>query len=123
DTHAFQIFLPAGSEALRQASHLNHIVTWSFIFFGVSMILFGVVRATGAVMAPLFVLTISLLGVRFPLAAALTGRFQADAIWWSFPISSALSATLAVLYYKYGGWRTARMAGGPTQSVVSTSTE
>ena len=114
DTHAFQIFLPAGSEALRLASHLNHVVTWSFIFFGVSMVLFGVVRATGAVMAPLFVMTLSLLVVRFPLAEALIGRYQVDAVWWSFPISSALAAVLAVLYYKYGGWRTARMAGGPT---------
>ena len=118
DRHAFELFLPAGSEALRQASHLNHIVTWSFVFFGVSMVLFGVVRATGAVMAPLFVLITSLLVVRFPLAEALIGRFQADAIWWSFPVSSALAACLAVLYYKYGGWRSARMAGGP-QNIVA----
>jgi putative MATE family efflux protein len=118
DTHAFQLFLPAGSEALRIATHLNHIVTWSYLFFGVSMVLFGVVRATGAVMAPLFVLTISFLLVRFPLAEALMGKYQINAIWWSFPISSALSATLAVLYYKYGGWRTARMAGGPRNVVA-----
>jgi putative MATE family efflux protein len=121
DTHAFQLFLPAGSEALRRASHLNHIVTWSFVFFGVSMVLFGVVRATGAVMAPLLVLTVTLLLVRFPLAEAFMGRYQIDAVWWSFPISSGLSAALAVIYYKYGGWRTAQMAGGPgpTQNVVA----
>jgi putative MATE family efflux protein len=118
DVHAFELFLPAGSEALRQASHLNHIVTWSFIFFGVSMVLFGVVRATGAVMAPLFILTLALLLVRFPLAEALMSRYQIDAVWWSFPVSSALAAVLAVLYYKYGGWRSARMAGGP-QSIVA----
>jgi putative MATE family efflux protein len=123
DTHAFRLFLPEGSEALRLATHLNRVVTWSFMFFGVSMVLFGVVRATGAVMAPLFVLTISLLVVRFPLAEAFLDRFQADAVWWSFPISSALSAVLAVLYYKYGGWRTARMVGGPTQPVAAPSPE
>jgi putative MATE family efflux protein len=123
DTHAFRLFLPEGSEALHLATHLNRVVTWSLVFFGVSMVLFGVVRATGAVMAPLLVLTISLLVVRFPLADALLDKYQADAIWWSFPISSALSAVLAVLYYKYGGWRTTRMVGGPTQSVVAPSTE
>jgi putative MATE family efflux protein len=123
DTHAFRLFLPEGSEALRLATHLNRVVTWSFMFFGVSMVLFGVVRATGAVMAPLFVLTISLLVVRFPLAEAFLDKYQADAIWWSFPISSALSAVLAVLYYKYGGWRTARMAGGPAQPVAAPSPE
>jgi putative MATE family efflux protein len=123
DTWAFQIFLPSGSAALHMATHLNHIVTWSYIFFGVSMVLFGVVRATGAVMAPLFVLTIALLVVRFPLAEMLLSRYQTDAIWWSFPISSALAAVLAVLYYKYGGWRSARMAGGPRQGVIAPSPE
>jgi hypothetical protein len=39
----------------------------------------------------------------------LQGKFQADAIWWSFPISSALATLLSVIYYKYGGWRTERM--------------
>src|SRR3569833_2096789 len=52
DTHAFQIFLPSGSVALQIATHLNHVVTWSYIFFGVSMVLFGVVRAAGAGGAP-----------------------------------------------------------------------
>jgi putative MATE family efflux protein len=123
DTTAFQIFLPTGSLALQMATHLNHVVTWSFIFFGVSMVLFGVVRATGAVMAPLFILTVALLVVRFPLAEMLISRYQIDAIWWSFPISSALAAVLAILYYKYGGWRTARMAGGPRPGVVAPSPE
>src|SRR5882757_10913072 len=123
NTRAFSLFLQDGSQALHLATHLNRVVTWSFMFFGVSMVLFGVVRATGAVMAPLFVLTISLLVVRFPLAEAFLDKYQADAIWWSFPISSALSAVLAVLYYKYGGWRTARMAGGPAQPVAAPSPE
>jgi Na+-driven multidrug efflux pump len=123
DRWAFQVFLPNGSVALQIASHLNHVVTWSFIFFGVSMVLFGVVRATGAVMAPLAILTLTLLVVRFPLAEMLIGRYQIDAVWWSFPVSSALSAVLAILYYKYGGWRSARMAGGPRQGVVAPSPE
>jgi putative MATE family efflux protein len=114
DKHIFGLFLPAGSNALHIASHLNRIVTGSFIFFGISVALFGVVRATGAVIAPLVVLTISLLVVRFPLAELFLPRYQADAIWWSFPISSVLSASLAFLYYKYGGWRRAHLL--PAQS-------
>jgi putative MATE family efflux protein len=109
----FGLFLPSGSGALDIAAHMNHIVTGSFIFFGISVTLFGVVRATGAVMAPLLILTLSLLVVRFPLAEVFLGRYQVDAIWWSFPVSSVLSAFLALLYYKYGGWRSAHMAGAP----------
>ena len=50
------------------AAHINHVATWSLMFFGVSMVLFGVVRATGAVIAPLICLAVSLLVVRIPLA-------------------------------------------------------
>jgi putative MATE family efflux protein len=109
DRYVFGLFLPAGSNALIIASHMNRIVTPSFIFFGISVALFGVVRATGAVIAPLIVLTISLLAVRFPLAEVFLDRYQVDAVWWSFPVSSVLSAILAVAYYRYGGWRHARM--------------
>jgi len=110
DSAAFGLFLPAGSAALAIATHLNRIVTGSFIFFGVSVALFGVVRATGAVMAPLVILTVALLVVRFPLAQVLLDRYQADAVWWSFPVSSVLAAILAALYYRYGGWRRAHMS-------------
>jgi putative MATE family efflux protein len=114
DTRIFSLFLPAGSDALAIASHMNRIVTGSYVFFGISVTLFGVVRATGAVMAPLIVLTISLLAVRFPVAELFLDRYRVDAVWWSFPLSSVLSSLLALLYYKYGGWRSAHLlSAGP----------
>jgi len=109
DKHALVMFLQPGSAALDIGSHINHLATWSFVFFGVSMVLFGVVRATGAVMAPLLILVLTLLGIRFPIAWMLQGQMHADAIWWSFGVSSALAAVLAMVYYKYGGWRTTTM--------------
>jgi len=112
NTWVFGLFLPAGSAALSIATQMNRVVTGSFIFFGVSVALFGVVRATGAVIAPLVILTISLLVVRFPLAELFLGRYHVEAVWWSFPVSSVLSCLLALLYYKFGGWRSAHMVGG-----------
>lgn len=109
DQRVYALFLPGGSEAMLIASHINHVATWSWVFFGVSLVLFGVVRATGAVIAPLVCLTLSLLVVRIPLAGMFQSRWHADSIWWSFPVSSALSAILALLYYRFGGWRTAHM--------------
>jgi Na+-driven multidrug efflux pump len=67
------------------------------------------VRANGAVVAPLIVLAISLLGIRFPMAMALLDRLHADAIWWSFPASSFIAVAMAIGYYKWGKWRTLRM--------------
>jgi putative MATE family efflux protein len=119
NTRAYSLFLQNGSAAMEAAVHINRIVTPSFIFFGVTMVLFGVVRATGAVMAPLITLTVSLLVVRIPLAEAFTDRWGVSSIWWSFPLSSAVAALLAVLYYKYGGWRSAHMESVPVQSTES----
>src|SRR5580658_2782788 len=43
---ALGLFLPADGAAIRIAAHLNAIVIWSYAFFGMSMVLFGAVRAT-----------------------------------------------------------------------------
>lgn len=107
--YALGMFLPADSPALSIARHLNRIGAWSFVFFGISFVLFGVVRANGAVVVPLLILAFALLGVRFPLAYSLLGRWHADAIWWSFPLSALVAVVLAMIYYKFGGWRGARM--------------
>jgi Na+-driven multidrug efflux pump len=114
DHTMYSLFLPDGSAAMQAATGINRIATPSFIFFGISMVLFGVVRATGAVMAPLITLSITLLVIRIPLAEFLLEHWGAGAVWWAFPLSSALSALIATLYYKYGGWRSAHLASVPS---------
>jgi putative MATE family efflux protein len=106
---ALGLFLPANGAAIEIASHLNVVVLWSFALFGVSMVLFGAVRATGAVMPPLLILIISLWGVRVPFAYEMLSHWQAEAIWWSFPLASVTSVAMAAAYYRFGGWRSARL--------------
>jgi len=115
--HALGLFLPAGA-ALDIAAHINATSAWSFVFFGISMVLFGIVRSTGAVVPPLVILLIALWGVRLPVAVGLAPRFGADAIWWSFPLASSISALLAVSYYRFGGWRAAHMMRERTAAPV-----
>ena len=108
---ALGLFLPGG-RALEIARHLNVIGAPSFVFFGISMVLFGVVRATGAVVPPLLTLFFALWLVRLPIAWLLLPRYGADAVWWSFPSSAIVAASLALAYYRWGGWRRARMSAG-----------
>jgi putative MATE family efflux protein len=108
DRLALGLFLPGGGAAIETAVHINNLGSWSFVLFGITIVLFGVVRATGAVMPPLIILTVSLLAVRLPFAALLDETLGADAIWWSFPLGSAVSVVLALAYYRFGGWRKAR---------------
>jgi Na+-driven multidrug efflux pump len=116
NTRAYSLYLQEGSAAMTAAVQINRIATPSFIFFGITLVLFGVVRATGAVMAPLVALIVSLLAVRVPLAQFLADHIGAGALWWSFPLSSAFASLLAVLYYKFGGWRSANMESAPVQT-------
>jgi len=102
------LFLPPGSAALPVAHHINDIATWSFMSLSITFTLFGVVRATGAVWPPLFILITSMWLIRVPFADLFIPRFGADAIWWSFPLGTTSSAAMAALYYKFGGWRRSR---------------
>lgn len=103
------IFLPAGSPSIDIAIGINHIVLWSFPLFGITMVLSGVVRAAGAVMAPLVMLIIALLLVRAPLAEYGIVHWGAEGVWWSFTVSAMVAALLSIAYYSAGTWRSARM--------------
>lgn len=112
DPYAIRAFLPASSPALPIAVHINTIVLWGFIPFGVAFIFSGIVRSTGAVWAPLIAMAISLWVVRIPLAVLLEPHIHADAIWLAFPIGSLTTLVLSGAYYFYRGpfgWRSARM--------------
>lgn len=101
------IFLGSDSTAIGIAQHLNLIVVWSYLMFGVTFVLFGVVRATGAVMFPLCVLALTMWFIRYPFAYLLGPAWGADAIWWAFPASSAISVLITVVYYRMGTWKNA----------------
>lgn len=105
DKVALGLFLQHDSPALPIARHIQLIGSWGFILFGVTLVLFGVVRANGAVFGPLLILFVAMFPVRLGLAYALHPRFGIEALWWSFPAGSIASAAMAVAYYRYGRWR------------------
>jgi putative MATE family efflux protein len=117
DPWVLRAFLPGDSPSLPIAIHINSIVLWGFIPFGIAFIFAGVVRATGAVWPPLLAMIFALWVVRVPLAMMLEPRIGAEAIWISFPIGSAVMLALAAGYYVWGGWRKSRML--PTTPVVT----
>src|SRR5262249_14413019 len=94
------LFLPRQPHAAMLAEHINAIAGWSFLLFGVTFVLFGVVRSTGAVTPPLIILLISLFGVRIGFAKLMQPLWSADAIWWSFPLSMIISVALTLTYYR-----------------------
>jgi Na+-driven multidrug efflux pump len=113
DRAALALFLGGNSPALPIAQHIQWLATWSFLLFGVTMVIFGTVRANGAVFGPLIILTIGLYPVRLGFALGGYHWLGADALWLSFPVSSLCNMLLAIAFYLHGGWRKARMMTPP----------
>jgi Na+-driven multidrug efflux pump len=109
DKSVMALFMGADSPALPIARHIHVVATWNFILFGITMVLFATVRANGAVWAPLVILCIGLVPVRFGFILGTDQWLGADAIWWSFPVSSFANVALSIAYYLQGGWKKARM--------------
>ncbi|RYF95152.1 MAG: MATE family efflux transporter [Caulobacteraceae bacterium] len=107
------LFLPTDSAAVAIATHINQLVVWTFIPFGVTIVLFATVRATGDVWPPLIILTLSIVLVRVPFAYILEPIWGPDAVWWSFAFGSAVALALSAAYYKAGRWKKSNMLDRP----------
>src|SRR6185295_14248756 len=116
DRSVLALFMGGDSPALPIARHIHLVATWNFLLFGVMMVLFATVRANGAVWAPLIILAIGLVPVRFGYIFATYDWLKADAIWTSFPVTSLINLGLATAYYLQGGWKKARMTVQPSEA-------
>ena len=105
DRPVLELFLGSGSAAVPLARHIQFIVTWSFLLMGVMMVLFATMRAYGAVYAPLVIMFVALYPGRIGFYTLAYPHIGQEAVWWSFPVGSVISAVTAVLYYRYGPWR------------------
>jgi putative MATE family efflux protein len=115
DRAALALFLGSDSSAIEVARHMQLLASWSFLFFGCTMIFFGVMRANGVVIAPLLILIFTLFGVRLGFYHFAYPSLGADALWLSFPVGSFISLSLAALLYMQGGWRKAKLIVPPSE--------
>lgn len=99
------LFLPAAGSALVIGKQIIMVTFWSYILFGVTLVIAGVVRATGAVIVPLLITILTLWGIQIPLAYYLGKQYGLENLWWSFPIALICSAALFAVYYLSGKWK------------------
>ena len=105
DRPVMALFVGSGSPAIPIARHIQLISSWTFVMFGATMVLFSTIRANGATFPPLVILAIAFYPVRTGFALVGQKLMGTDALWFAFPIGSAVSLTLAIAYYRYGHWR------------------
>ncbi|GAA4778731.1 MATE family efflux transporter [Novosphingobium ginsenosidimutans] len=119
DRPVLELLLGAGSPSVDAAVHIQDLAIWTYLPFGVTIVLFGPLRAFGANYAALLVLFVSMYVVRLSAYYLLYPLLGADALWYSFVISSITSLGLTLLVYFRLPWRKslqARVAGLERQS-------
>ncbi len=84
---------------------LLHIVLWGIVLFGCSMVLSGVMRASGDVVMPMLLNLGTILLVETPLALYLsTTSLGLNGIWSAYAVSFSTMALLQAAYYWFY-WR------------------
>jgi putative MATE family efflux protein len=105
DRPALELFLGSASPAVDLARHIQFLASWSYMLFGVTIVLFGTMRAGGVVIAPLVVLGIAMYPGRLGFYYLAYPHIGADALWLAFPVGSLIAAGLAWVAYRRPGWR------------------
>jgi len=105
DRPLLALFLGSGSEAIPIGEHMQAICTWSFAISGMTMVLNGTMRAGGAVIMPLVITFVALYPARLGFYYVAHPLMGSDALWWSYPFSSAFSVALIWLAFTRGRWR------------------
>lgn len=105
DRPVLELFLGAGSPSVQAALHIQDLAIWTYLPFGITIVLFGTLRAYGVIYSQLLVLLAAMYGVRLGAYALLYPHFGADALWYSFLLSSVASLVLTLAVYFLGPWR------------------
>lgn len=82
------------------AKTLLDIMLWSSVIMGMSMVLSGLMRASGEVVMPTAITIFCILCIEIPTAWALSGSYGINGIWAAYPITFLTMLTLQTTYYR-----------------------
>ncbi len=89
------------------AYDLLAITLWSYLIFGTSVVLQGVMRASGVVVWPTILSICMIWGIEVPAAYILSQRIGVDGVWIGYPIAFVGGLALQIIYY-LGFWQKQR---------------
>jgi putative MATE family efflux protein len=93
---------------IRTAHELLAITLWSYVIFGTSAVLSGLMRASGTVLWPTLLSIVSIWGVELPVAYALAPRLGLPGVWIAYPVAFLVGLGLQATYYRTF-WRRKRL--------------
>ena len=109
---------------LNTAHELLSITLWSYLLFGTSSVLSGLMRSSGTVLWPTLLSVVAIWGVEVPVAYALAPQLGLTGVWIAYPVAFAVGLTFQTSYY-YLFWRRKKLtalleSNVPPAEVVTT---
>jgi putative MATE family efflux protein len=105
------LFIPEETEAILSSAHFIRIISLSFGFIGLQLIYNGAFRGAGNTFIAMVLSIVSLWILQFPIAYILSHHthWGETGLWLSYPIANVISALIAYLWFKQGGWKNKRL--------------
>lgn len=82
------------------AQSLLHIMLWSSVIMGMSMVLSGLMRASGVVLVPTALSMLAIAGIEVPVAWVLSGYYGLNGIWAAYPVAFLCMLAMQTTYYR-----------------------
>jgi putative MATE family efflux protein len=83
------------------AHGLLTITLWSYVVFGNTAVLSGIMRGSGSVLWPTTISIFSIWGVEVPSAYLLMHHFGLSGVWMGYPIAFCTGVVLQFCYYEF----------------------
>ncbi len=87
------------ADTLYKAHGLLMITLWSYLLFGNSAVLSGIMRASGAVLWPTFNGIFAIWAIEVPVAYILMHKLGLNGIWVGYPVAFVVVVTLQFTYF------------------------
>lgn len=102
-----RFFVPDDPHVIEVGARFIKIMAPTFGLLGIQQVLNGVFNGAGLTKISMLISVLVLWGARFPVAFMLSNNtpLSYEGIWWAFPISNAIAAVIAFIYYKRGSWK------------------
>jgi Na+-driven multidrug efflux pump len=95
----------ADPKTLHIAYELLQITLWSYLIFGNTAVLSGVMRSSGTVLWPTLLSIVSIWGIEVPVAYVLShGPLGLSGVWYAYPVAFICSLAFQATYY-FVFWR------------------
>ncbi len=82
------------------AQNLLHIVSWSSVMFGMSLVFSNAMRASGTAIAPMLLSLVAIAGIEVPAAFILDRHLGLQGIWIAYAMTFCVMCILQMSYYQ-----------------------